>query len=323
MMQSIAVTDLHGNVLLYELLLRIVDLWKITSVFITGDIAPASVESPKANGKETNNGVEAQRFFLSDTLIPLMGNFLLEHRHTDIYLIMGNDDRRANEHLLADFDNALVNFHLVDDRLVELRDSHQKQSFFPGEVPRLWVAGYPYVVPGASLLMDWVKYENRVELKPEGMDPSMDIYEMGTSTDTRGHETTIDEDLKDFGAYLTRQTDTQPDSPYDPKRTVHMFHSPPYNTPLDWTTPRGRYEFLPVSDHVGSVEIRRFIERSQPYLVLSGHCHESVVIGDYKVDLGGTRCVNPGSQSHLDVLSVVQFDIYNPHDMKQLFVNAR
>ena len=87
--------------------------------------------------------------------------------------------------------------------------------------------------------------------------------------------------------------------------------------------PRGRYDYLHLSDHVGSAEIRRFIERTQPYLVLSGHCHESVVIGDYKDNLGKTRCVNPGSQTHLNVLSLVQFDLYHPQEMKQFFIHAR
>ena len=75
-------------------------------------------------------------------------------------------------------------------------------------------------------------------------------------------------------------------------------------------------------DHIGSTEIRRFIERTQPYLVLCGHCHEAVVLGDYKVDVGATRCVNPGSQTHIDVLSLVQFNVFEPSEMKQLFIHA-
>lgn len=79
---------------------------------------------------------------------------------------------------------------------------------------------------------------------------------------------------------------------------------------------------MKLSDHVGSTEIRRFILEQQPYLVLCGHCHEAVVISDYKADLGETRCVNPGSQTHLNVLSLVQFDLYNVQDMKQFFIHA-
>lgn len=138
----------------------------------------------------------------------------------------------------------------------------------------------------------------------------------------RGNGSTIADDLDDFENYLLKNGRTDRGSVYNPSQTIHLFHASPYNTPLDWTTPRGRYDYLPLSDHVGSVEIRRFIERVQPYLVLSGHCHESVVTGDYKVDLGETCCVNPGSQTHLDVLSLVQFDLYHPQDMKQFFIHA-
>jgi Icc-related predicted phosphoesterase len=326
MMQAVAVTDLHGNISLYELLFRVADLWKLTSIFITGDLAPSAIQG-RLEGNEDrasdDQGMVVQKEFFTKQFIPLCSSFLLEHRHTDMYVIMGNDDRRANERLLEDFNDEAPNFHLVNDRLVALRDSHQKQTFFPGEVPRLWVAGYPYVPPGGSLLMDWVKYENRVKLRPIGMDSTTDIYEMGITTDAKGHGSTIAEDLEDFGTYLRKSGRTDEGISYDPAQTIHLFHAPPYNTPLDWTTPRGRYDYLPLSDHVGSVEIRRFIERVRPYLVLSGHCHESVVTGDYKVDLGRTRCVNPGSQTHLDVLSLVQFDLYHPQEMKQFFIHAR
>jgi Icc-related predicted phosphoesterase len=326
MMQSVTVTDLHGNILLYELLFRVADLWKLTSIFITGDLAPNSLQGQlkgAADRISEDQGVVLQREFFIEQFIPLCSSFLLDHRHADIYVIMGNDDRRTNEPLLESFDKEMPNFHLLNDRLVALRDSHQKQAFFPGEVPRLWVAGYPYVPPGGHLLMDWVKYENRVKLRPMGMDSTMDIYEMGITTDARGHLSTIADDLEDFESYLRRNARTDEEISYDPAQTIHLFHAPPYNTPLDWTTPRGRYDYLPLSDHVGSVEIRRFIERVQPYLALSGHCHESVVTGDYKVDLGRTRCVNPGSQTHLDVLSLVQFDLYHPEEMKQFFIHAR
>ena len=324
-MQSVAVTDIHGNILLYELLFRVADQWKLTSIFITGDLAPNSLQG-RLNGVEDrtseDHGVVLQREFFIEQFIPLCSSFLLAHRHSDIYVIMGNDDRRANEPLLEVFDKETLNFHLLNDRLVALRDSHQKQAFFPGEVPLLWVAGYPYVPPGGHLLMDWVKYENRVKLRPMGMDSTVDIYEMGITTDAREHLSTIADDLEDFETYLRRNARADEEISYNPAQTIHLFHAPPYNTPLDWTTPRGRYDYLPLSDHVGSIEIRRFIERVQPYLVLSGHCHESVVTGDYKVDLGRTRCVNPGSQTHLDVLSVVQFDLYHPEEMKQFFIHA-
>ena len=196
------------------------------------------------------------------------------------------------------------------------------RSFFPGEVPSLRVTGYPYVPLGGSLLLDWVKRENTVGIVPPGMDPCMDLEDSGVrSVAPCEEETTIEEDLADFSSYLETH-DRSAEISYDASRTIHLFHAPPYNTPLDQTAPQGRYEYLRLPDHIGSNEIRRFIEREQPHLVLCGHCHEAVVLGDYRTDLDKTRCVNPGSQTHLDVLSLVQFDPYRPTEMKHLFVNA-
>ena len=316
-MHAIAVSDLHGNLLLYELLLRVADTWRISSIFIAGDLFPGG-------GLQTSESDPAQELtrsqsdFLRRELIPLLESFFHGHRLTHVYAIQGNDDSRAIEGLLRDFDDATTNFHLINDRTVELVDSRQMHSFFPNEVPVLHVAGYPYVPPGAGLLMDWVKYENRVELRPPGTDPCTDLFASGIKTADAVGVGTIAEDLDDFGQYL--QAD---DGAYDPGRTIHLFHAPPYDTALDWVPPGGTYQYLSLPDHVGSSEIRRFIEREQPYLVICGHCHESMVLGDYRTQIGRTPCVNPGSQSHIDVLSLVQFDVYDPRQMKQLFINAR
>ena len=321
MMQSMAITDLHGNLRLYELALRIAETWRISSVFITGDLAPAALYRTPDSPLAEDDAVALQQRFFETEWIPLLESFFLRRRHTHVYAIMGNDDRRANEQLLLDFDEATPNFHLLNDRIVELRDAKQMQTFFEGETPMLYVCGYPYVPPGGSLLMDWVKYENLVRLRPAGMDPCADIYEAGVTTEGFIPTTTIEEDLRDFPGYLTRcgRSDLLD---YDPAVTIHLFHSPPYNTPLDWVAPQGRYGYLRLPDHVGSSEIRRFIKRANPYLVLSGHCHESVIFGDYRTSVGSTPCVNPGSEAHANVLSVVQFDVFRPEEMKQFFIRA-
>jgi Icc-related predicted phosphoesterase len=319
---AVAVADLHGNARLYELLLRIVDAWRISSVFIAGDLLPGGELSSPSEAGESTDLVEVQRRFIERTLAPLLQSFLAAHRHTDVYAIMGNDDCRANEALLRQLDEATPGFHLLNDGLVELRDAKQMHTFFADEIPLLSVTGYPYVPPGAGLLVDWVKYENCVHLRPPGMDPCVDIYDLGIQTVPTQTRTTIADDLADYGRYLQRSSKNGALS-YEADRTIHLFHSPPYNTPLDWMPPQGRHDHLRLPDHVGSSEIGRFIERTQPYLVLCGHCHEAVVLGGYRTQMGCTWCVNPGSQAHIDVLSVVQFNVYDPSEMKQLFISAR
>ena len=321
MMNAIAVTDLHGNSQLYELLLRIADLWKISSVFISGDLAPGAYGLSDVSIADCEEGADRQLSFFTDVFIPMIESFLGAHRHTHIYVIMGNDDRRVNEPLLQEFDTAVRNFHLLNDRLVEFCNAKQIRRFFPDEVPDLFVAGYPYVPIGGSLLMDWVKHENRVKLMPPGMESIMDIESSGVRSVPLISDSTIEEDLSDFSRYLA-QCGSADASAYDPACTIHLFHAPPYQTPLDHVAPQGRYDFVRLPDHIGSSGIRRFIESTQPHVVLCGHCHESVVLGDYRTDIGATRCVNPGSQTHINVLSIVQFDPYDPKSMKQFFINA-
>jgi Icc-related predicted phosphoesterase len=318
-MHALAVSDLHGNLLLYELLLRIADVWRISSIFIAGDLAPGG-NLRTCEADSVSDLVARQRDFIRRDLIPLLESFFHGHRLTHVYAIQGNDDCRAVESILREFDDATPNFHLVNRRTVELKDSRQMHSFFPSEVPVLHVVGYPFVPPGAGLLMDWVKYENRTELRPPGTDPCADIFAMGIKTTDEAGRGTIADDLEDFPGYLEQEEGS---IDYVPERTIYLFHSPPYDTPLDWVPPGGTYEYLSLPNHVGSSEIRRFIESVQPYLVVSGHCHESMVLGDYRTVLGKTLCINPGSQSHIDVLSLVQFDVYNPQRMKQFFINAR
>ncbi len=62
---------------------------------------------------------------------------------------------------------------------------------------------------------------------------------------------------------------------------VIVSHAPPYKTKLD----RVFFGF-----HVGSREIRRFIESAQPDLLVCGHIHEARGV-DY---LGKTLMINPG-----------------------------
>ncbi len=321
MMNAIVVSDLHGNSRLVELLLRIAAVWKIASVFIAGDLGPVVSDPAEITDWDPAEMADRQRSFLADEFIPMLDAFLASHRQTHVYAIMGNDDRRVNEPLLLDFDEATRNFHLVHDRIVRMEHARQVRTFFPGEVPDLAVVGYPYVPPGSGAVMDWVKHENRVGLLPMGMDPCTDLQDWGIRTVDTGCPSTIQEDLDDVSRYLSQGAEDL-SVPYEPACTIFLFHAPPYNTPLDQIAPPGRYEHHPLPDHIGSTEIRRFIEREHPYLVLCGHCHEAVVLADYRTNLGGTCCVNPGSQAHIDVLSIVQFDPFHLTDMKQFFINA-
>ena len=69
-------------------------------------------------------------------------------------------------------------------------------------------------------------------------------------------------------------------------RAMFLFHTPPYDTPLDRAALDGKtYEHVPLDVHVGSIAVRRFIERRQPLLTLHGHVHEAArLTGEWKID---------------------------------------
>jgi uncharacterized protein len=92
---------------------------------------------------------------------------------------------------------------------------------------------------------------------------------------------------------LERRADAALGSIRDARVRIFCPHAPPYDTNCDE---------LPSGEHVGSVVVRRLVEREQPDLVLCGHIHESNGV-DF---IGETRVVNPGpvSAGHYVVVDV-------------------
>ena len=75
-------------------------------------------------------------------------------------------------------------------------------------------------------------------------------------------------------------------SKFEGKKMVLITHAPPYETKLD----------LMHIGHVGSVSYKRFIEKYQPILALSGHIHETFTKEE---KIGETLASNPGPNGKL------------------------
>ncbi|MHA1376823.1 MAG: metallophosphoesterase family protein [Candidatus Helarchaeota archaeon] len=86
--------------------------------------------------------------------------------------------------------------------------------------------------------------------------------------------------------------------PRDFSKTIYIMHSPPFNCKLD-TVYDGRL--------VGSIDIRKFIEKNQPNLVLCGHIHECRGTSY----IGETRCMNDGQIGKK--FHYIDFEIDNAH----------
>jgi Icc-related predicted phosphoesterase len=93
-----------------------------------------------------------------------------------------------------------------------------------------------------------------------------------------------------------------------------LFLSPPYQTMLDRAALDGRsIDHVPLDVHVGSVAIRRFIERSQPLITLHGHIHESArLTGAWQQRIGRTFCFSAAHDGA--ELALLRFDPASPGD---------
>lgn len=229
---------------------------KAHAVVIGGDLLPKT-------GHFAGLIEEQQRFILEE-LRPRLESFHHDNRDIAVLSMMGNDDFSVNMPLLEEMEaeGLLKLLHMRTHRLTE----------------DLNIAGYSCVRPTPFSCKDWERYDDDSRiLQPGPYKPVVSTPDGLADIDEQvwyASHPTIEEDLEQ----LARMS--------DPKRTVYVLHDPPYGTALD-TLYNGQ--------HIGSMAVRRFIERYQPPLVLSGHIHEAPKVSGRITDqIGDTVCVNPG-----------------------------
>ncbi len=270
-------TDLHGQRDRYDKLFSSIIRDRPTAVFLGGDLLPRSGFSAIQSTQDD---------FLDDYLVP---TFTRTHAalgvdYPDIFLILGNDDpRREEERFVAAAADGI--WHYIHGRKLFLRD-------FP-------IYGLAYVPPTPFLLKDWERYDVSRYVPPGCVSPE----EGRRSVPAEWSEVkwaTIQKDL----ALLVGE------DPVD--RAVFLLHTPPCDTPLDHAGLSGRTdEHVSLDVHVGSVAVRRFIEKRQPLLTLHGHIHEAArLTGEWKIRIGRTVCINGAHDG--PELALVRFDLESP-----------
>lgn len=301
--------DIHGSERVYKLLFNRAIQKKVNSIIIGGDILPKS---------STSNLINLQKKFIKNKLIPMFQNFKKENPSVTIYLMMGNDDFKINMPLLEEGEKKGY-FKLLDMKIYKLNNQFN-------------ICGYSHVPPLPFLMKDWQKHDtkktkelsNKCDKKFRELILSKDkerkrvekeylllLSKLGYTRNIQHYTTegilsieeggmaTIEDDLKN----LSQKT--------NPKKTVFVTHSPPWNTKLDMVYPDGA--------HIGSKAVREFIEREQPLLTIHGHAHESFEIsGQFMEVIGKTISINPGSEYDRDKLNAVIFDIYNPGNIRHI-----
>ncbi len=115
-----------------------------------------------------------------------------------------------------------------------------------------------------------------IHLKVRELAPGIGIMGVGLSTPTPfGTPSEVPDET--IGAWLDETYAKA--SGFD--KLILAVHEPPMNTKVD---------MLSNGQHIGSPSVRKFIERVQPDLVLTGHIHESKAVDV----IGDTPIINPG-----------------------------
>ncbi len=266
-------SDLHGNVALYESCLTVVRERRPSLVLLGGDLLP--------NWSLAENLLEDQRAFMRSRLWDFLASLCGLDETMEIGLMLGNEDSQA----LYDELSSLAGdglFHVL-----------RVGSFITSSG---WnVLGFN-LVPETPFAM---KDVDRRDCEADRIKyPQIDAFQSTASGLKRIKPRDWLESHESIAAELDRLGPVE-----DPRHTIFVSHSPPYDTVLDMTMDGG---------HVGSGAIRAYIKVNHPLVSLHGHIHESFhQSGRYVCRLGDTVCFNPG-QIHAPVLDAVLFHTSDP-----------
>ncbi len=279
-MKSVFVSDLHGNETKYRKLVQYITENKTELVFIGGDVLP-------------NYMVTDPLEFITEFLKPLFADLKnkLNDKYPAIFLITGNDDPAVCNESFRDLENNGL-LHFVNEKIIKA-----------GEIE---ITGYPFVPPTPFLLKDFEKYDVS-QFTPRGsVSPEEGIRTADVVVGNVKYAS-IKKDLDETAGKVENF-----------KKTICLFHSPPYNTYLDKMIGKsinGKDEVI----SVGSIAMRKFIEKYQPLITLHGHIHESSEIsGSWKDKIGETYCFNAAYNGN--ELAAIRFDTNDPGEAERILI---
>jgi Icc-related predicted phosphoesterase len=215
----------------------------------------------------------------------------LKGRYPGLLLILGNDDPRSEE---AEFEAGEREglWQYLHNRRLELLG----RTFF----------GYACIPPSPFLLKDWERYDVSRHVDVGCLSPEEGWRSV--PADREISSSTIQLELEELAGIESLDNG------------VFLFHVPPYQTSLDHADlDRRQVEHAPLDPHIGSIAVRRFIERRQPLLTLHGHVHESSRLsGSWRDRLGRTHCYSAAWDG--PELAVVRFALENPGEADRLLI---
>jgi Icc-related predicted phosphoesterase len=271
-------SDLHGIAGRYQKLFQAILTDKPTAVFLGGDLLPSDWLAGTSNQPGFND-------FFEQTFI---GGFRRLHKelgelYPRVFVILGNDDPRSEEARIVEASDR--SWEYLHGRCTQ----HQGYSIY----------GYACVPPTPFLLKDWERYDVSRFVDLGCISPEDGWHSLPVTPNEYKYGT-ISSDLES----LVGESDLS--------SAIFLFHSPPYRTNLDQASLHGKHvDYTPMDIHVGSIAIRRFIEKRQPLITLHGHIHESVRLSGSWVDRIGTTFAFSAAYDGPE-LALVRFDPKDP-----------
>jgi Icc-related predicted phosphoesterase len=272
MSTCVFVSDLHGRPERYQKLFALIAEERPQAVFLGGDLIQCAVQAGgQSDGTGAVDDVLARGF--QRLRRDLVSNY------PDVFVIMGNDDLRALEPRLIELETHGL-WHYAHARRLSLG--------------RFDVYGYAYVPPTPFMLKDWERYDVSAYVDP-GCVPPNEGWRSVAVDDSTLKFATIAEDLDRLVG----------DDSLD--NAILLCHSPPYRTNLDRAALDGKsVDHVPLDVHVGSIALRRLIEKRQPLLTLHGHVHEAARLsGSWRDRIGRTHLFSAAHDG--PELAVVRF----------------
>ncbi len=259
-------SDIHVDPEHLDRLLKAAAELRAEAVIIGGDLIPV-------RGRTINEVINEQGRWIKEAMIPAFATFRRDFPNASIFLDFGNDDLMATRHLLEEKDGNELN--LIHGRVMPLG-------------AKFSLAAYMVIPPTPFVLKDREKVDCHDRTGLDG-----NVARTGIRTDG-GKERDCEIDPSDgtMEDGLKELTDILQSPPWDKRPFLLVAHSPPLDTALD---------IIPGGQHVGSLAIRRFIERQgqtgRLRISLHGHIHESPFISGKVYDrIADVPCFNLGQR---------------------------
>jgi Icc-related predicted phosphoesterase len=237
-----------------------------------------------------DNGEE----YIVDVLVPGFARLheALGSAAPAVFVILGNDDPRAMEPAVTDAAARGIWEYV-----------HGRAAALDG----FTILGYNCVPPTPFRLKDWERYDVSRYVDPGCVAPEDGVH----SVPVPAREIRLQTIAGDLAALAAG---------HDLRRTVCLFHSPPYQTLLDRAAlDDRRVDHVPLDVHIGSIAVRRFVEQHRPWLGLHGHVHESArLTGAWMDHLGSTILMSAAHDG--PELALVRFDLEQPGEASRELV---